>query len=175
MLCQENKTDHLLCPTILDFPILVPPLTCHKLFIVFHKDGVTYASMHHPAGLKNIDKYVKLFKEVLNEELPVQTVLYSRMDILLGGKKGWDMKKEGLYLKACFAIRPLLSKTSSFAYLSSSSKLRCQYVDESYSNISYIWAMHLGKKSYYLSSFTAKEKTLIYQCWVLDWAFFQAS
>lgn len=75
MFYQANKTDDLLCTTILAFPILVPPFTGHKLFIVFHKDRVKYAfaSMHHPAALKKIiDEYVKLFKEVLNEDSLVQ-------------------------------------------------------------------------------------------------------
>lgn len=58
---------------------------------------------------------------------------------------------------------PLPFETSSFTFLSSSGNLHCQYVDESYSNISYIWAMYLGRKSYSLSSFTDKEKALIYQ------------
>lgn len=48
---------------------------------------------------------------------------------------------EGRTLSQSLLCQPSSSKTSSFTFLSSSSNLQCQCVDESYSNISYIQAI----------------------------------
>lgn len=97
--------------------------------------------MHHPAALKKIiDEDILLFKEGLNDDSTGQAHVLLNNRYSFRGKEVMKYE-EGLYLKVCYANPPLLSTISSFTFLSSSSNLHCRYVDQSYSNMSYIQNM----------------------------------